>query len=39
MRHKDTIELSEKGGGKIANAIVRLVSEHNFESGRTEVII
>ncbi len=35
--YANEIEPSEKGGGKIANAIVRLVSEHNFESRRTEV--
>lgn len=35
----DEIEPSEKGGGKIANAVVRLVSEHDFESHRTEVFI
>ena len=35
--YSNEIEPSEKGGGKIANAIVRLVSEHNFESRRTEV--
>jgi hypothetical protein len=33
------IEPSEKGGGKIASAIVRLISEHDFESRRTEVFI
>jgi len=37
--YANEIEPSEKGGGKIANAIVRLVSEHNFESHRTEVFI
>jgi len=37
--YANEIEPSEKGGGKIANAIVRLVSEHNFESRRTEVFI
>ena len=31
------IEPSEKGGGKIASAIVRLVSGHDFENHRTEV--
>jgi lysophospholipase L1-like esterase len=37
--YANEIEPSEKGGGKIANAIVRLVSDHNFESSRTEVFI
>jgi GDSL-like Lipase/Acylhydrolase family len=37
--YANEIEPSEKGGGKIANAIARLVSEHNFESRRTEVFI
>ena len=37
--YANEIEPSERGGGKIANAIVRLVSEHNFESHRTEVFI
>ena len=37
--YANEIEPSEKGGGKIANAIVRLVSDHNFESRRTEVFI
>jgi hypothetical protein len=35
--YANEIEPSEKGGGKIANAIVRLVREHDFESRRTEV--
>ena len=35
--YANEIEPSEKGGGKIASAIVRLISEHNFESRRTEV--
>ena len=35
--YANEIEPSEKGGGKIADAIVRLVSEHDFESRRTEV--
>jgi lysophospholipase L1-like esterase len=35
--YANEIEPSEKGGGKIASAMVRLVSEHNFESRRTEV--
>ena len=37
--YANEIEPSEKGGGKIANAIVRLISEHNFESSWTEVCI
>jgi len=37
--YANEIEPSEKGGGKIANAIVRLVSEHDFASRRTEVFI
>jgi lysophospholipase L1-like esterase len=37
--YANEIEPSEKGGGKIANTIVRLVSDHNFESRRTEVFI
>jgi lysophospholipase L1-like esterase len=37
--YANEIEPSEKGGGKIADAIVRLVSEHDFESRRTEVFI
>jgi hypothetical protein len=37
--YANEIEPSEKGGGKIANAIMRLISEHNFESRRTEVFI
>jgi len=37
--YANEIEPSEKGGGKIANAILRLVSDHNFESRRTEVFI
>jgi lysophospholipase L1-like esterase len=35
--YANEIEPSEKGGGKIAGAIVRLVGEHDFESRRTEV--
>jgi lysophospholipase L1-like esterase len=35
--YANEIEPSEKGGEKIANAIVRLVSGHDFESHRTEV--
>ena len=37
--YANEIEPSEKGGGKIAKAIVRLVNEHNFEGHRTEVFI
>lgn len=37
--YANEIEPSESGGGKIANAIVRLVSEHDFGSGRTQVFI
>jgi lysophospholipase L1-like esterase len=37
--YANEIEPSEKGGGKIAGAVVRLVSEHDFESRRTEVFI
>ncbi|HMB29686.1 MAG TPA: SGNH/GDSL hydrolase family protein, partial [Blastocatellia bacterium] len=37
--YANEIEPSEKGGGKIADAIVRLASEYNFESRRTEVFI
>ena len=37
--YANEIEPSEKGGGKIAKAILRLVNEHNFESGRTEVFV
>jgi hypothetical protein len=35
--YANEIEPSEKGGGKIASAIVRLVNEHNFENRRPEV--
>jgi lysophospholipase L1-like esterase len=35
--YANEIEPSEKGGGKIANAIARLVNEHYFEGSRTEV--
>ncbi len=35
--YANEIEPSESGGEKIANAIARLVLDHNFESGRTEV--
>jgi len=37
--YANEIEPSEKGGGKIADVIVRLVGGHNFESLRTEVFI
>jgi len=37
--YSNEIEPSEKGGGKIARAIVRVVNAHNFESGRTEVFV
>lgn len=37
--YANEIEPSEVGGGKIANAIVRLVSEHDVGSGRTQVFI
>jgi hypothetical protein len=37
--YANEIEPSEKGGGKIAGAIVRLVGEHDFEIRRTEVFI
>ncbi|MDQ3686043.1 MAG: hypothetical protein M3430_10650 [Acidobacteriota bacterium] len=36
--YANEIEPSEAGGQKIANSIARLVSEHNFESGRTEAL-
>jgi lysophospholipase L1-like esterase len=35
--YANEIEPSEKGGGKIASAIVRLINDHNFENHRTEV--
>ncbi|HKX28194.1 MAG TPA: SGNH/GDSL hydrolase family protein [Blastocatellia bacterium] len=35
--YANEIEPSEKGGGKIAAAILRLVENHNFEKRRTEV--
>lgn len=35
--YANEIEPSEAGGRKIANAIVRLVSEHDFGWGRTQV--
>ena len=37
--YANEIEPGEKGGEKIAKAIVRLISEHNFESCRTEVFV
>ncbi len=37
--YANEIEPSEKGGGKIAETIVRLVKEHNFGSRRTEVYV
>jgi hypothetical protein len=37
--YANEIEPSEAGGRKIAGAIVRLVSEHDFGSGRTQVFI
>src|SRR5215475_8562553 len=37
--YANEIEPGEKGGEKIAKAIVRLINEHNFESRRTEVYI
>src|SRR5262245_10937225 len=37
--YANEIEPGEKGGEKIAKAIVRLINEHNFESRRTEVFI
>jgi len=37
--YANEIEPSEKGGGKISGAIVRLVSGHDFKSRRTEVFI
>lgn len=37
--YANEIEPSEKGGGKIASAIARLVNEHDFENHRTEVFI
>jgi len=35
--YANEIEPSDKGGGKIANAITRLVNEHDFSRRRTEV--
>lgn len=37
--YANEIEPSQAGGRKIANAIVRLVGEHDFGSGRTQVFI
>jgi lysophospholipase L1-like esterase len=37
--YANPIEPSEEGGRKIAEAIVHLVREHQFESGRTEVFV
>jgi hypothetical protein len=37
--YANEIEPGEKGGEKIAKTIVRLISEHNFDSRRTEVFI
>ena len=37
--YANEIEPSEAGGKKIANAIIRLVTEHNFEARRTEVFV
>jgi hypothetical protein len=37
--YANEIEPGEKGGEKIAKAIVRLISEHNFASRRTEVFV
>ena len=37
--YANPIEPSEAGGAKIAGAIVRLVSEHDFGNGRTEVFV
>lgn len=37
--YANEIEPSQKGGGKIARAIVRLINEHNFENRRTEVFV
>ena len=37
--YANPIEPSEAGGRKIADAIVRLVSEHNFGKRRTEVFV
>jgi hypothetical protein len=37
--YANPIEPSEAGGAKIARAIVRLVSEHDFRRGRTQVFV
>jgi GDSL-like Lipase/Acylhydrolase family len=37
--YANEIEPSESGGGKIAETILRVVAEHNFERRRTEVFI
>jgi hypothetical protein len=37
--YANEIEPGEKGGEKIAKAIVRLINEYNFDSRRTEVFI
>jgi GDSL-like Lipase/Acylhydrolase family len=37
--YANEIEPSERGGSKIAAAIVQLVTDHNFEIGRTQVFI
>jgi len=37
--YANEIEPGEKGGEKIARAIVRLINDHNFENRRTEVFI
>jgi len=37
--YANPIEPSAAGGGKIARAVVRLVSEHDFRRGRTEVFV
>jgi hypothetical protein len=37
--YANEIEPGEKGGEKIAKAIVRLINEHNFDSRRTEIFI
>jgi lysophospholipase L1-like esterase len=37
--YANPIEPSEAGGAKIARAVVRLVSEHDFARGRTEVFV
>ena len=37
--YANSIEPSEKGGRKIASAVVRLVQEHRFDTGRTEIFL